>query len=95
MRGRPAGKRWVDLRENHFLDDRVYNIALAEYLGISITTADEWAALARLRGVPPDITRRDLFSPPEATSQPMPPPEADPEPVNGDWIGRRGRNWLR
>jgi phage terminase large subunit GpA-like protein len=63
VRGRPAGKRWIDLRENHFLDCRVYNTALAEYLGISIMTADEWAALARHRGVPPAVTEQTLFTP--------------------------------
>lgn len=94
VRGRPAGKRWVDLRENHFLDCRIYNMALAEYLGISIMTADEWAALARHRGVPDQVTRRDLFSlqpaPPEPP--PDPPPAPPPRPVD-DWLGGRGSNW--
>nr|WP_052231955.1 terminase gpA endonuclease subunit [Methylobacterium sp. ZNC0032] len=94
FRGR-SRKVWKVRRDNHLLDCRVYNKALAEYLGLSTTTADEWAALARYRGLPADVTKRDLFSPPEPTPQPPPAAEADPEPVSGDWIGRRGRNWLR
>lgn len=94
LRGR-SRKVWKVRRDNHLLDCRVYNKALAEYLGLSTSSTDEWAALARLRGLPTEVTRRDLFSPPETTPQPLPPPEADPEPVQGDWIGRRGRSWLR
>ncbi len=41
-------------RDNHFLDCRVYNQALAEYLGLSAITQDEWARLAKARGMPPD-----------------------------------------
>ncbi|CAN7317503.1 phage terminase large subunit family protein [Bosea sp. LjRoot9] len=93
VRGRPAGKRWVDLRENHFLDCRVYNMAMAEYLGLSVTTPDEWAALARHRGLPPEVTKRDLFTAPaEAVAAPEPKPEPAPPPVD-DWLGGRGRNW--
>jgi phage terminase large subunit GpA-like protein len=39
-------------RDNHFFDCRVYNMALAEHLGLSSLTADEWAGLARERGGP-------------------------------------------
>lgn len=95
VRGRPAGKRWIDLRENHFLDCRVYNMALAEYLGISIMTADEWAALARHRGLPPAVTEQTLFTPrPEAEPQPVAEP-AESDMRESGWLGRRGRNWLR
>jgi phage terminase large subunit GpA-like protein len=41
-------------RDNHLLDCRVYNLALAEYLGLSAITRDEWARLAKSRGLPPD-----------------------------------------
>jgi hypothetical protein len=37
-------------RDNHLLDCRVYNLALAEYLGLQKMTSDEWAMLARERG---------------------------------------------
>lgn len=93
VRGRPAGKKWVDLRENHFLDCRVYNMALAEYLGISIMTADEWAALARHRGVPDEMTRRDLFSQREPPPQQSAPSSNLPSRPVDDWLGGRGSNW--
>lgn len=92
VRNRPAGKRWVDLRENHFLDCRVYNMALAEYLGLSSSTEDEWAALARHRGLPAEVTRRDLFSAPAQPAPPSQPAPREPAPAD-DWLGGRGRNW--
>jgi phage terminase large subunit GpA-like protein len=39
-------------RDNHLLDCRVYNLALAEYLGLQKMSSDEWAMLARERGAP-------------------------------------------
>lgn len=93
VRGRPAGKRWVDLRENHFLDCRIYNMALAEYLGITTMTADEWAALARHRGLPAEVTKRDLFSPPAPSGEPKPEEQRAPPPPADDWLGGRGANW--
>lgn len=94
-RGRTR-KVWKVRRDNHLLDCRVYNRALADYLGLSSTSPEDWAALARHRGLPAEVTRRDLFS---APAQPAPPSETpativDPQPEGG-WIGRRGRNWLR
>lgn len=95
VRGLPAGKRWVDLRENHFLDTRVYNIALAEHLGMSMMTAAEWAALARQRGVPEEVTRRDLFIAAAVTLLPPDPEEPPPPSARpaDDWLGGRGSNW--
>jgi phage terminase large subunit GpA-like protein len=93
VRGRPAGKRWVDLRENHFLDCRVYNMAMAEYLGLSIMTPAEWQALARHRGLPDEVTKQDLFTPrpePEAKTEPETPPRSI---QSDDWLGGRGSNW--
>lgn len=52
----PRGKQ-----ENHFLDCRVYNMALADHLGVSSMTEDEWKILARERA--PTITQGDLFVP--------------------------------
>ncbi len=49
--------------ENHFLDCTIYNDALADYLGLSRLTADEWAALAAQRCAPEIVKRPDLFSP--------------------------------
>lgn len=63
FRGRVTGRRWEKTRANHFLDCRVGNLALAEYLGISSTSPEQWAALARKRGLPDELTRSDLFTP--------------------------------
>lgn len=41
-------------RDNHWLDCRLYSMALAEHLGLSSLTSDEWAAIAKVRGVPAD-----------------------------------------
>lgn len=55
FRGRPR-KVWKltpGTRDNHWLDCRVYCLALAEQLGLSELTPGEWARLARERGMPP------------------------------------------
>lgn len=62
-RGRVTSRRWVALRENHFHDCRVGNLALAEYLGLSSTTPDQWVALARARGLPAELSEASLFTP--------------------------------
>jgi phage terminase large subunit GpA-like protein len=46
---------------NHWLDCRVYNMALADHLGLSSMTEDEWKILARERA--PTIKQGDLFAP--------------------------------
>nr|WP_246701492.1 terminase gpA endonuclease subunit [Rhodopseudomonas sp. BR0G17] len=53
---RPRGNQ-----ENHFLDCRVYNMALADHLGLSSMTEDEWKLLARERA--PGMSQGDLFAP--------------------------------
>ena len=45
---------------NHFLDCRIYNMALADHLGVSSMTDDEWKSLARDRA--PTLENRDLFA---------------------------------
>lgn len=91
-------KRWKPLsgRENHFLDCRIYNMALADYLGASRMTADDWALLAKERGVPAGSAGEGLFTPAPrkiADARPEAPasrPQAAPErPVDA---GDRG--WL-
>ena len=62
-RGVVTHQKWVKLRENHFHDCRVGARALAEYLGLSSTTPQQWAALARERGLPPELTEPTLFTP--------------------------------
>ena len=57
-------------KDNHQLDVSIYCRALAEHLGLSSLTADEWAALAKERGgVAMDDT--PLFS---AAARPAPAP---------------------
>jgi phage terminase large subunit GpA-like protein len=46
---------------NHFLDCRVYNMAIADAYHISFT-ADDWARLAKERGIPAELRTPDLFS---------------------------------
>lgn len=62
FQGRISGRRWVRLRENHFLDCRVGCRALADYLGIHNATPEEWAALAVARGMPPELTEPALYA---------------------------------
>jgi hypothetical protein len=40
------------IRDNHFLDCRIYNKALAEHLGLSKLSDEDWKGLARDRGAP-------------------------------------------
>lgn len=56
-------RRWKDHGPNHFLDCCVGNMTLAEYLGLSSTTPEQWASLAALRGLPPELAHADLFTP--------------------------------
>ena len=63
FRGRTVGRRWAKTRDNHFHDCRVGNVALADYLGINSTTPEQWAALARARGLPPELSEATLFTP--------------------------------
>jgi phage terminase large subunit GpA-like protein len=59
-RGRVTkGWRPRGAQENHFLDCRVYNMAIADHLGLSSMTDDDWKILARERA--PTITQGDLF----------------------------------
>lgn len=62
-RGRTVTQKWVRIRENHFHDCRIGNLALAEYLGIGATTPAQWAALAVARGLPPELSELSLFTP--------------------------------
>ena len=50
-RARKVWKIRASERDNHWLDCRVYNLALAEHLGLSTLTPAEWSALAKERGM--------------------------------------------
>lgn len=84
QKGRVIGREWKKTTENHYLDCRVYADALAEYLGLSTMTSDEWAELARRRELPDDLTVPDLFTrrpmgaaPVETTAEPGAAPAAE------------------
>ena len=49
---------------NHFLDCRIYDMALAEAYFASLTS-DDWAERAKERGIPADLQAPDLFAPKE------------------------------
>jgi phage terminase large subunit GpA-like protein len=61
-RGR-ARMEWTRRGDNHFLDCHIYNLALADYLGLSRMTADEWVQLAKLRGAPAELAEPDMLAP--------------------------------
>lgn len=63
FRGRVTGRVWEKTGPNHFLDCRVGNKALSEYLGLSSTRPEEWATLAMMRGLPPEMSTVSLFTP--------------------------------
>lgn len=63
-RGRPR-KVWKQQggdAPNHYLDCRVYNMAVAD-IYFAALTADDWAARAKERGIPADLRTLDLFTP--------------------------------
>jgi phage terminase large subunit GpA-like protein len=98
VKGRVTNRRWVDSGNNHWLDCRIGNMALAEYLGLSSTTPEQWATLARHRGLPDELANADLFTPLwRRETQKVTPREQSPAPAAaaGDWIGRDTGGWLK
>jgi phage terminase large subunit GpA-like protein len=69
VRGVATGKKWDKMRENHFLDCRVGNMALFEHLTAG-TTEGDWKALALLRGVPEEAREQNLFTAQAAEPEP-------------------------
>ena len=65
-------------QENHFLDCRVYNMALIDAYFASFT-ADDWARLAKDRNIPEDLRAPDLFAP-HGFAQSLPPASAETDP---------------
>ncbi|MFK0330693.1 terminase gpA endonuclease subunit [Rhizobium sp. NPDC090275] len=90
-------EEWLTRRpDNHFLDCRIYAMAMAEHLGLSRMTKSQWAAL---RAKHDPIMHPDLLSPasiivaqqtvqPEPEPQPASPVVNKPEPENR-WKRRR------
>lgn len=103
VRGRVTGRKWVVRGENHYLDCRIGNMALADHLGLSAMSPDEWRELGRRRQVPDETLTPDLFAPephkvmaapvpvPEAPAD-APPPAAEPDPVED--FAPAGDGWL-
>ncbi len=88
-RGRPR-RSWKlsGTREGHLLDCRVYAKSLAEHLGLSSLTDDEWKGLIRERGAPPSDALplwAARVTPPEITGC------AGPGPVSTLVAGQRRR----
>jgi phage terminase large subunit GpA-like protein len=53
-------KVWKEIGPNHLLDCRIYAMAMAEHLGLTRKTREEWQALVRLYAVP--ARTDDLFA---------------------------------
>ncbi|WP_018261351.1 terminase gpA endonuclease subunit [Methylobacterium sp. WSM2598] len=104
VKGQVVDRRWKKSTDNHLHDCRIYAIALAEYLGLSSMSPDEWAALARSRGLPDELTHVDLFTPkrrveteklsasgaerPPPAPTPAPEPAPPPAPAEPTWFDR-------
>ncbi|GHE50940.1 terminase [Camelimonas fluminis] len=101
VRGKVTGRKWAKRGENHYLDCRIGNMALAEHLGLTAMSEDDWRTLARARQAPDDMLTPDLFAPepikaraaapPPQSPEPPPPPPDDPG--DGGWIAPRS-NWF-
>lgn len=62
FRGRST-RIWQESGPNHLLDCRVYASAMAEYLGLTRLTPEQWALLEKQRGVPLELQAPDLAAP--------------------------------
>jgi phage terminase large subunit GpA-like protein len=67
-------------RDNHFLDCRVYNMALADHLRLSALTPEDWSELERQRGAP---AAGEALLPAQAVPDLAPTLEARPAPERG------------
>lgn len=96
--------------DNHWLDCRIGNMALADHLGVSRMTEEEWKVLARERAAPL-LDQGDMFAPkPIAVSQSVAAAEraapsatavqSDDQPqrqasgFSDEWIGRDTSDWF-
>lgn len=83
--------------ENHFLDCTIYNDALADYLGVSRLTPEEWAELAAERCAPEIVNNPDMFAPdPLAVQKPREtatPTTGKTETADSDFADDGGSFW--
>lgn len=70
-------------RDNHFLDCRVGNLAIANAWFVGLAPED-WARRARERGLPQDLVAPDLFNPLGRAMAAEPPPIGGPAPAPAD-----------
>jgi phage terminase large subunit GpA-like protein len=78
IRGRIV-RRWLAAGPNHWLDCRIYNLAIADYLGLSRMTSDEWRKIAKVRGVSEELMTPNLLAPlPVKVAAPAQPEQAQP-----------------
>jgi len=88
-------KEWEASGPNHFHDCRIYNMAMAEHLGVPRMLADDWARLAAKRNVPsdappPDLVERMVRPDLPAASPPAPSAPPPPAPMTAAAPPRRG-----
>lgn len=62
FRGRST-RVWQESGPDHLLDCRVYAMAMADYLGLTRLTQEQWKEVARQRGVPIVLKEPDLLAP--------------------------------
>ena len=89
VRGRMI-EEWKPIRrDNHFLDCRIYAMAMAEHMELSRMRPDQWAALkARLiPAAPPDLFREEIRPLPDAE-----PELSGPEPERQPSVTSRRRD---
>lgn len=69
-----ARKEWKQSGPNHLLDCRVYAMGMAEKLGLTTRTQEQWARLAKRHGVPDEAMTPDLFAFDDSVTLPEPKP---------------------
>lgn len=62
MRGRST-RVWQESGPNHLLDCRVYAMAMADYLGMTRMTPEQWNQLRGMRGVTIELKNPDMLAP--------------------------------
>ena len=87
FRGR-SSRVWQETGPNHLLDCRIYNMAMAEYLGLTRMTEEQWARLAQLRGVPLELKDPDLLAPESVQIAAHAPLIRNPSPKKPRIVGR-------
>jgi hypothetical protein len=104
-RSRRVWKIRASERDNHWLDVRVYSLALLEHLGFSRMSPADWSVLAEERGTPPaealPLLQQQTFEPAPASREDIPPSATAKAPAApaqaspaATWIRPRP-GWLR